>query len=129
MFPNNWKHFLNWVIFSIFILKAFKKYKQAFRAFKKNSCGLKNLTTGFLHIAKCPLIYQFSLFWTKTIFMVAYKQHMALAGVPFSSEQLLQLMMHQNIMKDKGLHKQILNSISFNFFEKKTSWKPGNNYF
>lgn len=53
--------------------------------------------------------------------MVAYKQHMALAGVPFSSEQLLQLMMHKNIMKDKGLHKQILNSISFNFFEKKTS--------
>lgn len=52
--------------------------------------------------------------------MVAYKQHMALAGVPFSSEQLLQLMMHKNIMKDKGLHKQILNSISFNFFEKKT---------
>lgn len=58
--------------------------------------------------------------------MVAYKQHMALAGVPFSSEQLLQLMMHKNIMKDKGLHKQILNSISFNFFEKKNllkTWK------
>lgn len=55
--------------------------------------------------------------------MVACKQHMALAGVPVAATYDA-----QKIMKDKGLHKQILNSISFNFFfEKKKkllkTWK------